>query len=298
MSFDSELCKSVEEFECPHCHEHLIMNKRQYANHIRWCKSNPKYDEIRNRMISKLKEKAEIKHNELFHDHEMKCCICGNKYIINISDSDFNQGKYRKTCCDECAKQLTSQNTDQLEKAKKTSKTLLDKNKGCSISDTNQICQYCGSIFRSNRKKKYCCKECRTKARTEKQLLDKELFIRYKSQCVFNFALNEFPEEFDFNLIKEHGWYQAKNRGNNLTGISRDHMLSCKYGYDNLIDPYLISHPANCKLILQTQNSSKHSNCSITKEELIEKVNEWNNKYGNYPNKIKYYIIPEIIDRF
>lgn len=28
---------------------------------------------------------------------------------------------------------------------------------------------------------------------------------RYKSQCVFDFSLNEFPEEFDFDLIENFG---------------------------------------------------------------------------------------------
>lgn len=35
MPFANETCKTIETFECPYCHEQLVMNKRQYANHIR-----------------------------------------------------------------------------------------------------------------------------------------------------------------------------------------------------------------------------------------------------------------------
>ena len=41
----------------------------------------------------------------------------------------------------------------------------------------------------------------------------------------------------ELNLIKKYGWYKAKNHGNNLNGISRDHMLSIADGFKNSIDP-------------------------------------------------------------
>lgn len=30
---------------CPYCECHLLMNKKVFANHVRWCKSNPKFIE-------------------------------------------------------------------------------------------------------------------------------------------------------------------------------------------------------------------------------------------------------------
>ena len=123
---------------------------------------------------------------------------------------------------------------------------------------------------------------------------NKEPFERYKKLCEFKFGIINFPDEFNFNIIKENGWYEAANRGNNLNGVSRDHMYSCKEGFNNLIDPYLISHPANCNLILQSSNASKHSKCSISYNELINKVINWNNKYGLYENKINYNLISDL----
>lgn len=75
-----------------------------------------------------------------------------------------------------------------------------------------------------------------------------------------------------------------------MNGVSRDHIYSRNKGFENLIDPYIISHPANCKLLRHNDNISKHDKCGISFEELVEKIKNWNNKYGEYPNKIDYTI--------
>ena len=65
-------------------------------------------------------------------------------------------------------------------------------------------------------------------------------------------------------------------------------MLSCNFGYEKLIDPYLVSHPANCMLLQHNKNISKNSKCSITIDQLIERIKTWHSKYGVYENKIDY----------
>ena len=99
-------------------------------------------------------------------------------------------------------------------------------------------------------------------------------------QCTFKFALCDYPQEFDISLIKQFGWYSASNRGNNLNGVSRDHMFSCNEGLKQLIDPYLISHPANCKLMLHSLNASKRNKCSITFKQLRGRGKAWGKKQG------------------
>lgn len=91
--------------------------------------------------------------------------------------------------------------------------------------------------------------------------------------------MNDFPCEFDFNLIERYGWYKSTNRGNNLIGVSRDHMYSISKGFEDNIDPEIISHPANCKLLKHTDNNLKNGSCSITLEKLFEKIKLWDNKY-------------------
>ena len=98
---------------------------------------------------------------------------------------------------------------------------------------------------------------------------------RYRQLCAFKFSLNDFPNEFNFNLIEEYGWYKAKNRGDNPNGVSRDHMYSVKDGFKNDVDPYYISHPANCRLMRHGDNNKKNTSSSITLEELIKRVDSW-----------------------
>lgn len=299
MPFGNEHCKEIEELTCPYCHEKLIMNKRQYANHIRWCKANPKYQEIKDKTLQKINEHCKNKHDLLFHDHTFTCVVCGKEYVLNISDKNFLDGKYRKTCCNKCAKKLTAVNTNTTLKNQKISETLtqIAKQNNCEterLLENGQTCLNCGTIFYSKRKKKFCSKQCKNAYTKKLNAKGKDFWKIYRSQCAFTFNLKDFPEEFDFESIKKFGWYTAFNRGDNVNGVSRDHMLSCKEGYELLIDPYLISHPANCELIQQSKNASKSIKSSLTLEQLIERVKKWNAKYGTYPNKIVYDIIPEV----
>ncbi|CAK0751140.1 hypothetical protein CCP3SC1AL1_1830007 [Gammaproteobacteria bacterium] len=104
---------------------------------------------------------------------------------------------------------------------------------------------------------------------------DKTGLNRYRQLCEFKFNVFHFPNKFDLKLIEEFGWYKAKNRGDNPNGVSRDHMYSVKEGYLNNIDPYIISHPANCMLMKHNDNNKKNINCSISLEELNNKINKW-----------------------
>jgi len=98
----------------------------------------------------------------------------------------------------------------------------------------------------------------------------------YRRMCQFNFSVSEFPKEFDYGLVDEYGWYKAKNRGDNQNGISRDHIVSVEYGWQNNIDPKIISHPANCQLMRHKDNMTKKIGCGMTIEELLVKIEVWN----------------------
>ena len=96
----------------------------------------------------------------------------------------------------------------------------------------------------------------------------------YKLKCGFRFSSNLYPYLPGYELIKKHGWYDKET---NTNGVTRDHMLSKHYGFVHNIDPYLISHPANCMFMLFKRNSSKREECSLSLQELIERV-EWFNE--------------------
>lgn len=113
---------------------------------------------------------------------------------------------------------------------------------------------------------------------------DKDGIVRYRQLSEFKFNVYDYPDEFDFKLIKKHGWYKAKNNGNNLYGVSRDHMYSIKEGFRNNISPDILAHPANCQLILHSDNSAKRNKCSISLQELKVAIMKWDNKYGQVAN--------------
>lgn len=277
MCFGNERCKEIVENVCPYCGQVLLMNKRSFANHVRWCKANPRYEEIlastKSKISKSLKKDCNIPKERILH-----CVVCGKEYTVMCSNSELEKGKYRKTCSSHCAALLSDMHTDKKIKNEKISKTLTKK------KDIYK-CQYCGKTFLSSVKRKYCCRHCAAKGRF---LKNKSFKKEYKLCCTFCFALNEFSNEYDFSLIEKYGWYKAKNHGNNLNGVSRDHIFSCENGYNELIDPYLISHPANCQLLRHSDNSSKYIKSDISFDELLERIRIWHDKYGVYENKIDY----------
>ena len=137
------------------------------------------------------------------------------------------------------------------------------------------------------RNQKYCNWTCK-KEYYSKNVEDYEI---YHFLTDFKFELKEFKDEFDFNLIEKYGWYKAKNHGDNVDGVSRDHKISVKDGFRRLINPLLLAHPANCELIINKHNQSKCDKCSITLEDLLFRIKEFDNKYGKYyKEELKIYI--------
>ncbi len=118
---------------------------------------------------------------------------------------------------------------------------------------------------------RFCSDKCRDEFIKEK--ID---YAQYWEMCRFNFNFGDYPEEFDFVLLKKHGMYSSEN----INGVGRDHMISSRYGFDNKIDPEIIKHPANCRLMIQRKNSSKGIGCAITISELLERIKVWNEKYS------------------
>ena len=53
--------------------------------------------------------------------------------------------------------------------------------------------------------------------------------------------------------------------------------LECSFKFSDNLLPYLLSHPANCMIMPHPENNNKRARCSITVNELIERV-EWFNE--------------------
>lgn len=214
-----------------------------------------------------IKEKNNLK--EIEYLKSPKTCKCGE--IIPFSK------RTNKYCNHSCVAKFTNSEKDySLRKdniRKGIHNYLIDNGIKTEIEIGNKKCKGCNNLFkRSN--KVFCSNECRIQFR-RKGMTE---FKIYKAETNFKFSLSDYPDEFDFTLIEKYGWYSPSNKKNNLGGVSRDHMLSVKEGFELGIDPKLLSHPANCKLMIHNDNVSKNKKSSITLEELLERIENFNKK--------------------
>jgi hypothetical protein len=96
----------------------------------------------------------------------------------------------------------------------------------------------------------------------------------YWAECRFKFDVFMYPQIPGYELLSQFEFY---NSVTNKNGLNRDHMISISYGYDNKIDPSIISHPANCHIMFARDNFSKNTGCSITLPELLDRIESWKN---------------------
>lgn len=205
-----------------------------------------------------------------------QCENCNTKH-----DGLYGSGRF---CGPSCSRSYSSNlkraEINQKVSAKLTGRKLSDNHKlaiiagGLKANGGKQTavvdCEFCGS---ETKRKRFCSVDC-MKNHT---ISTKTAFENYRTACKFIFNVYDHPDKFDLNLITKHGWYTASNRGGNLDGVSRDHMISVRYGFENAIPANLIAHPANCELVLQRDNSRKRTKCTISVEELRVRISEWSN---------------------
>ena len=289
---------SLKDRVCPHCQQKFKqISGRVFANHVRWCEKNPKHDEICGKGLAKKLAIAAAKQHLEKHGIKkkfyVKCYVCDKEFVVKEYEKDFPI-KERYYCSKQCSHYYSAKCVD----PQKIRAGVLKYNKEHNRFLHKQIivkCCWCGKHFETDNvnSAKCCSRSCSSKlknfrlyqeklntAATDAERIKIQL-RRYRQQCAFTFVLKEFPNEFDFSLIEKYGWYKAKNHGDNPNGVSRDHMYSVLDGFLNNIDPKLISHPANCRLIQQSQNASKRNKSCITLDQLKERIRIWNEKYSN-----------------
>lgn len=258
---------------CEYCDVLFLQEEgRVFSNHVRWCKKNITNGDkgvfaVRSAVQKTLDIKALEKKGKI-EDYFVTCKKCLK--FFNIKEwSKLHPQKLEYFCSRSCANSRGPR--DDIFKKK-----IREKSQSKRLNETDfKKCLVCEKQINKKRSK-YCSRSCAAKSRHSH---DESSLKRYRNLCSFNFSLKDFPDEFDFKVIEEHGWYQAKNRGNNLNGISRDHIISVKFGYDNEIDPKIISHPANCQLLRHNENVSKNKKCGMTINDLMMKINAWDAIY-------------------
>lgn len=254
-------CKNTE------CNEKVKKEKNMYCS----LKCRNIYVNKNIRDYAKLKNIA-ISNENKYNENPVKCKKCGISIDYRRRNNTF--------CSQSCSASFSNKDRFRSEESRnKIRDKLTDfyKDKLIVIQ-----CIFCGKDILKKMNKKLCSKDC-AKKNKRKLLGDK---YTYKLDCAFKFSIASYPNEFDFELLKKYGLYKAKNKGDNLGGVSRDHIYSISEGYKNGVDPYIISHPANCRLMIHKHNSSKHSKSHISIKELLDKITEWEIKYGKFIPKI------------
>ena len=106
-----------------------------------------------------------------------------------------------------------------------------------------------------------------------KPIEDRDAFKVYEQAAGFKHGFETKCEE-QKALLKEYGVF---NPNKNTKGCVRDHLLSRRYGFDNNIDPDIISHPANCEIVLHSENIRRANGDDdlITLDELLERIKNW-----------------------
>lgn len=251
---------------CLHCRE-VKSVKGIYTHVDRAHLKLTKYSSGNNGSYDLIKQRVDVKNAKL-----------EDEYFINPSH------------CNQCSKILPYDKREQTFCSYSCSAIYTNARKDYSIVKTGPkkgpptlytcICVNCKVEFKTiKRAQQSCTRACGAIHKNAKARANRSAFTNYRADCEFKFSLNDYPEEFDFTLVKTHGWYKAKNRGDNLGGVSRDHMISVRWGFDNGIPAKHISHPANCRLITQSENARKNKQNFITYEELLDRIRQWDKKY-------------------
>jgi len=280
------MCKKCKNTEC----KNSVLENRTYCS----LKCRNAYVNKNIRDYKKVGES--LSKEKKYYENPKKCIVCGNiieykkrnnKYC-NSSCAAKESNKFRKGI----KHNMSKKGIESLKKTAinnflidgKCKHLCFDFKKRSEYSKDKKYCECCNiELTFKKRKNKFCSLECKLKFQS-KNMTE---FNKYKSKCSFTFNLKNFPNEFNFTLINQFGWYSAKNRGNNLKGVSRDHMLSIMEGFNQNIDSKIISHPANCELMIHSNNSKKWKNSSITIEELKNKIIQWDSKYGKFYEDLK-----------
>jgi len=211
----------------------------KYGNSLRGTKNIEKYN---------LNPKHCIECNNVLDYEQRKNKFCSHSCSANVSNKSRTPESYKKQAETLLSNKIASGWIPKKRVPKLNTRIC----SVCKIVDTSR------GNFQSDK-----CKFCNDS-------------LTYRHACKFTFDIRKYPDEFEIDLLVEYGMFNPKT---NPKGVSKDHMLSVNYGKEHRIDPKILSHPANCKLMLQGDNTRKNKSNTITYEDLLYRIDQWNKKY-------------------
>ena len=145
-------------FKCKYCNREFEKSSA-LAGHISHCKENPnkkrteesykKWVESGTKNFIENRKKYRQLHPEkyLLQEYTCNCEKCGKEYTVNITQEQFEKGKYKKNCSRSCANgHIVSEETK-----RKISNSVIDyyiESKNEKLNTINyKICKNCGKQF-------------------------------------------------------------------------------------------------------------------------------------------------------
>ena len=204
--------------ECEHCGKNIKdLKPTQKGYHIANCIMNPNFkNTVKKRNLSRLNTKR-LK-NPLIKLN-LNCLKCGEEFEIEIPESSYKLGRYKKFCSTTCARKFSSSFIDRDKKKIRKCKECGKEIEISFLSSDNIRCEDCRSLEKTNerRKKKkvfkggkYVCKHCGQEICERPEVC--KLFRQKNNvyDVYFGFDSNkkgtiEFYIEFDriVNILKE-----------------------------------------------------------------------------------------------
>lgn len=219
------------------------------------------------------------KRSETVTKNHILCEGCGNKSVRKIC---VKCSKRKMNKC-ECGRDTVGNSCWWCRRGG-APKPLIECSK-CGAKSKREVCWNCSKRAINKPPKLRYCHKCSLLITDKNKYCGDcrfELIEIYRPACKFKFNVYHFPEEFCIPTLEKDGWYTPYDRGvkeKNVKGISRDHMFSVTDGFKNKVPPEIMKHPANCKLIKQNANVRKGAKSSISYEELISRIAEWDKRY-------------------
>lgn len=94
-------------------------------------------------------------------------------------------------------------------------------------------------------------------------LIDRNIFRRYR--CIVTYLTNKHKNDIST------GYVIGLAGTNNAWHI--DHRISVFYGFKHKISPFVISHKSNLQMLPWKENISKHSDCDLKLDDLLNTIN-------------------------
>lgn len=264
---------SISIYHCTECNKSFT-SKASRAGHMKVHASN--YDQRKQAetdRLLKLNASVKARNEEEYYKNPKLCLHCST--IL-----PYSKDKRTKFCSKSCSctyhnlRSDYSKNKETWNNKKKTN-TLppCNKSKGKATSFRYQLqkdapyskvynnkCQQCGDTKLSKNKKRYC-EKC------------SHLYSNNgRAPYWFTFNIYNYPDLFDLEQLKLIGFYHHIS---NKNGLTRDHKISVNAAIRNNYDPYYIKHPLNCELLTFEENNKKKTKCSISYEDLVKLVDEY-----------------------